>query len=118
MRTLIVALAGVVLLGGVTLNPVHAIPSVSRDSLLIKEAVADSSNTLIVERPVGAKGGTTSSVFVVAGDGGELRRVQVRYGLASLSFIEVLSGLSPGDRIVVSDMHTWDAWERLRIKSR
>jgi len=117
MRTLLVAFIGVVLFSTVILNPEPAIPTVSVVIVSIKE-VRRQRNTLIVERPVGAREGAMSSVFVVTDDSRALRRVAVQYGRPSLSLIEVVSGLSAGDRIVVSDMSAWDAFERIRMRSR
>lgn len=57
-------------------------------------------------------------MFVVGAEGVTLRRVAVEYGRASPSLIQILSGVSSGDRIIVSDMRKWDAFERLRLKSR
>ena len=72
----------------------------------------------MVERPVDAREGAQSSVFVVDEDGVLLRRVPVGYGRASPSLIQIVSGVSAGDRIIVSDMRAWDAFERLRLRLR
>ena len=79
--------------------------------------LGDSGETLLVERPAEAREGALSGVFVVD-QHDVLRRVLVKYGRAAGSRIQVVSGLSPGDRIVVSDMRAWDAFERLQLKSR
>jgi HlyD family secretion protein len=117
MRTLLVALAGVVLFSTVILNPGNRVPTVSADSVSIKAVRADSSGALMVERPAGARAYALSGVFVVTDDG-VLRRAPVRFGRASSSSIEVESGLAAGDRIIVSDMRAWDQFERLQIRSR
>jgi HlyD family secretion protein len=57
-------------------------------------------------------------VFVVDADGERVRRVAVEYGRASPSLIQIVGGLSPGDRIIVSDMRAWDAFQWLRLRSR
>jgi hypothetical protein len=105
----------------------HADPSVSSDTLSIAEVRnsgerdagtprATSPIPVIVKRPAGATQGETSSVFVLVDNGRRLHRVAVQYGRASSDSIEVLTGVSAGDRIVVSDMSPWDAFEQLRIK--
>ena len=119
----------VVLLGAATDPDRAPLPTVTADTVTIREvrraseidAVAelgDSRDALLVERPVGAREGTTSSVFVVDVNGEQLRRVAVEYGRASVSLIQIASGVSAGDRIVVSDMSAWDAFEELRWRSR
>jgi HlyD family secretion protein len=118
MRTLLVALIGVVLFSVEIWDPnSRPLPTVSDDAVLVRE-VRRERNALIVERPAGATEGTLSSVFVVTDTDGVLRRVPVRYGRTSSSLIEVVSGLSYGDRIIVSDMRAWDQFERLRMRSR
>jgi HlyD family secretion protein len=112
MRTLIAVLIGVVLLSTATNPDRPAPPTVAADTVTIMAVPA----TLLVERPAGATEGATSSVFVVDQDGLLLRRVLIEYGRASSSLIQIVSGVSPGDRIVVSDMRAWDAFERLQLK--
>lgn len=75
-------------------------------------------DAIVVQRPVGATAGTRSSVFALDADGVLVRRVAVVYGRAWPSLIEVVSGVSLGDRIVVSDMSAWDAFEQFRLGSR
>jgi hypothetical protein len=127
MRTLIAVLIGIVLFSVATSNPERSrIPTVSADTLMLaevrsaSEAVApelvDSPDTLVVERPVDAREGATAGVFIVAEDVAVLWRVEVGYGRASPSMIQILSGASAGDRIVVSNMRAWDAFDRLRLK--
>jgi hypothetical protein len=127
MRTLIAVVIGVVLLSAAISNPERTrLPTVSADTVTLREVrsaseigvvteLGDSRDTLLVERPVEASEGAKSSVFVVDEDG-VLRRVEVEYGRASGSLIQIVSGVSPGDRIIVSDMRAWDAFDRLRLR--
>ena len=79
--------------------------------------LADSRETLLVERPVDAREGAKSSVFVLEEDGMLLRRVPIEYGRASASLIQIVSGgVSAGERIVVSDVRAWGALDRLRLR--
>jgi HlyD family secretion protein len=41
--------------------------------------------------------------------------VQVALGRASVNTIEVRSGLNVGDRVILSDMSAWDAYERIKL---
>jgi HlyD family secretion protein len=45
----------------------------------------------------------------------EAQRQQVKLGRSSVSTIEVLEGLKPGDQVVLSDMSAWDAHDRVRL---
>ena len=91
MRTLMLVLIGVVLLPAVISNPERSrAPTVSADTVTLREVrrgsefgavteLGDSRDTLLVERPVDAREGATSSVFVADEDGVLLRRVRVEY---------------------------------------
>jgi HlyD family secretion protein len=43
-------------------------------------------------------------------------RVPVQLGRASVNAIEIVRGLNPGDRVIVSDLSQYDGSERLRVK--
>jgi len=30
--------------------------------------------------------------------------------------VEIVSGLQPGDKVILSDMSAWDAFDRVRLK--
>ena len=53
---------------------------------------------------------------VDAAAGAYARRVTIRYGRMSGPLIQVLEGLSPGDRVIVTDMSQWSNVERVRIE--
>ena|SRR5687767_2707264 len=129
MRMLLVVLIGIMLLSPRTSPDRTPLPTVAADAVTIKEVrhgseidtvagLGDLRDALLVERPVGAMEGAISSVFAVGADGVLLRRVAVVYGRASSSLIQVVSGVSRGDRIIVSDMRAWDSFERLRLRLR
>jgi hypothetical protein len=119
MRTFMAVLVGIVLLSGST-NPDRAAPpAVAADTVTLREVRRGSApGTLMVERPAGAPEGARSSVFVLDRDGLMLRRVAVGYGRASRSLIQIESGVTLGDRIVVSDMRAWDQFGRLQLRTR
>jgi multidrug efflux pump subunit AcrA (membrane-fusion protein) len=65
-------------------------------------------DVLSVERPVYATANGWTTVFRVADDSASASRVKVRLGRGSVDRIEVLSGLEPDDRVVVSDISEFD----------
>ena len=73
-------------------------------------------NVLQIGRPVHAAANSTSSVFRITKDGTEAVRVNVKFGRSSVSIIEVLDGLKEGDKIILSDMSTYDNADRIHIK--
>ena len=129
MRAVLAVLIGIVLLSAATSPDRPKLPTVSADAVTLREVrraseigivteFGDSPDALLVERPVNARQGARSTVFVLDGDGVVLQRVPVSYGRASPTLIQIVSGLSFGDRIVVSDMQAWDTFERIRLKWR
>jgi len=71
---------------------------------------------LFVGRPVQAQAHGSMSVFRLSPDGGQASRVSVKLGRGSVSSIEIVEGLKPGDQIVLSDTSAWDAADRIRLK--
>lgn len=55
-------------------------------------------------------------VFKIVDDGTAAERVSVRFGRVSATTIQVLSGLNPGDTIILSDMSSYDKFDRIQIK--
>ena len=130
MRALIAVLICIVLLpAAISDSEPPGPPTVSAYTVTLRQVrraseigavteLGDSRDTLLVERPVDAREGAQSTVFVVDEIGVLLRRVPIGYGRASPSLIQIVSGVSPGDRIVVSDMRPWDAFDQLRLRWR
>jgi HlyD family secretion protein len=73
------------------------------------------SNAIYVGRPSFGSPGSTITLFKLAGAGDEAIRVPVKLGRASVKTVEVLDGLRPGDRVVLSDMSAYDHDDRIRL---
>ena len=39
----------------------------------------------------------------------------MKLGRSSVNTIEIVSGLAPGDRVILSDMSQWDANDRIKL---
>jgi HlyD family secretion protein len=72
-------------------------------------------NVVYVGRPATGQPNSTISLFRLGPDGREASRVAVKLGRSSVSTIEVVEGLRPGDKVILSDMSQWDAQERVRL---
>jgi HlyD family secretion protein len=55
-------------------------------------------------------------LFKLAPDGREATRVNVRLGRTSVNTVEVLGGLQPGEKVIISDMSRWDGVDRVRVE--
>src|SRR5258708_9356898 len=78
--------------------------------------VGAAKNVWFFGRPADARPQSTARVFVLEPDGEHARRVVVEYGRQSGSLIEILRGLSEGDRVIVTDMSRWADHDRIRLK--
>ena len=70
---------------------------------------------LYVGRPAYGQPEGQVSLFRLLPDGTSAERVSVQLGRASVNTIEVVRGLSAGDRVIISDMSQWDTVNRVRI---
>ena len=93
--------------------PRGAVPDLSVDGTVQLERLE---NVLYVGRPSLGQEDSTVGIFRVTSEAGDAARVQVKLGRSSVNSIEVVSGLSEGDRVVLSDMSAWDAYDRVRLR--
>jgi HlyD family secretion protein len=93
--------------------PRGARPDLSVDGTIVIDEVAEA---LTVGRPAFGQPDSRVTLFKLNPDGGSAVRVPVRLGRGSVHRIEVLEGLSEGDRVILSDMSTWDAVDRVRLE--
>jgi HlyD family secretion protein len=71
-------------------------------------------NVLYVQHPAFGQENSTVTLFKLAPDEQDASRVAVKFGRASVNFIEVTSGLNAGDKVILSDMSAYDQYERIR----
>jgi HlyD family secretion protein len=92
--------------------PKGARPDLSVDGTIELERLTE---VLYVGRP--AFGGEKSDVgiFKLDATGPYAVRTRVKLGRSSVNTIEIVSGLAPGDRVILSDMSQWDANDRVRL---
>lgn len=74
-------------------------------------------NVLYVARPGYGQPESMIGIFRLEPDGKHAERVQVQLGRASVSTVEIRSGLEVGDRIIISDMTQHDDVSRVRIQN-
>ncbi|HTV22424.1 MAG TPA: HlyD family efflux transporter periplasmic adaptor subunit, partial [Polyangiaceae bacterium] len=74
------------------------------------------SSVLFVRRPAKGQPGTSVSLFKLDADGSGAVRTPVTLGRSSVEHVEVLSGLSEGDRVILSELSDWDEVDRVRLR--
>jgi HlyD family secretion protein len=62
----------------------------------------------------GIQGGRTQELFVV--NGSEAKKRVVELGFRTSDKVEVISGLQPGDQVIISDMSVYEGKSRVKIK--
>ena len=92
--------------------PAGAVPDLGVDGTIELERL---NNVVYVERPTQGQEGSTIGLFKLTPDGKEAERVQVKIGKVSVSTVEILSGLKPGDQVILSDMSAQDGFDRIRL---
>jgi HlyD family secretion protein len=86
-------------------------PDLSVDGTIDLERLT---NVLYVGRPAYGQADSTVGMFKLMPNG-EAHRLQVKLGRSSVNQIEVVEGLHEGDQVVLSDMSTWDAHDRVKL---
>ncbi len=73
-------------------------------------------NVLHVGRPAYGQPESTVGLFKMDASGNTATRVNVRLGKTSVNTIEIQSGLSPRDSVIISDMSRFDNVQKVRIE--
>jgi HlyD family secretion protein len=92
--------------------PLGARPDLSVDGVVELEHLND---VIFVGRPAFGQEHSTANIFRLDGDGVYANRAQVQLGRSSVNTIEIVKGLEPGDRVILSDMSQWDAHDRIKL---
>lgn len=72
-------------------------------------------NVVYVGRPAYGQSNTTVGLFKLVEGGHYAVRVNVQLGRTSVNSVEVLSGLRPGDVVILSDMSRYDTTDRVKL---
>jgi HlyD family secretion protein len=92
--------------------PSGARPNLGVDGSVEIERLSD---VLFVGRSANSQAHSSTQIFKVLPTG-EAIRVAVKVGRISVNSVEVVEGLEEGDEVILSDMSTWDAYNRLRLR--
>ncbi len=73
-------------------------------------------DVVMVGRPAMAQAQSEAELYKIDPDGAHATRVRVRFGRSSVNTIEVLEGLKPGDRVILSDTTAFDRYQRIELR--
>jgi HlyD family secretion protein len=87
-------------------------PDLSVDGTIELERLDD---VVYVGRPAFGQERSTVQIFKLDPEGSYATRVPVTLGRSSVNTIEIISGLQPGDKVILSDMSQWDSNDRVKL---
>lgn len=87
-------------------------PDLSVDGTIELERLDD---VVYVGRPAFGQENSQVGIFKLDEDKVYASRTQVKFGRSSVNTIEVVSGLKPGDWVILSDMSPYDANDRIKL---
>jgi len=93
--------------------PKGARPDLSVDGTV---EISKLDDVLFVGRPAYGQQDSTISIFKMTPTG-EAVRTTVKLGRSAVNVIQILEGLNVGDTVILSDMSTWDAVDRVKVNN-
>jgi HlyD family secretion protein len=101
---------------GVDIQLEGALPPGSRPDLSVDGTVRlqKLDDVIFVGRPAFGQEESTITLFKLSADG-EAHRTKVVLGRSSVSTIEIREGLQPGDQVILSDMSSYDQFDRVKL---
>jgi len=92
--------------------PAAARPDLSVDGTIELERLVD---VIYVDRLRIRQELSTVGIFKLDANGADASAPQVQLGRSSVNTVEIIKGLVPGDRVILSDMSQWDANDRIKL---
>ncbi len=101
---------------GVDITLEGALPPGSRPDLSVDGTVRlqKLDDVIFVGRPAFGQEESTITLFKLSADG-EAHRTKVVLGRSSVNTIEIREGLQPGDQVILSDMSSYDQFDRVKL---
>jgi HlyD family secretion protein len=93
--------------------PKGARPDLSVEGTIELESLADA---IYVGRPAFGQDDSTIGLFRLGADGVTATRTKVQLGRGSATKVVIENGLTPGDRVILSDTSAFDSHERIQLK--
>jgi HlyD family secretion protein len=92
--------------------PPGARPDLSIDGTITLERLAD---VIYMGAPAFGQENGTVSLFKLTPDESEGERITVKLGRRSVNQVEIVDGLKPGDKVILSDTTAQDGFDRIRL---
>lgn len=95
----------------------ESLPSDARPDLSVdgEIKITDIADTLFVSRPIFSQSQSHSTLYKLNDEGDFAERIKVKLGKGSVNQIQIIEGLSLGDKVIISDPSSWQGFEKIRI---
>lgn len=93
--------------------PKGAVPDLNVDGTILLERLTD---VIYVNRPAFGQENGNIQLFKIESDGIHAQSVNVKLGRYSVTYVEIVSGLKPGDRVIISDTSSQVPADAKRIR--
>jgi HlyD family secretion protein len=78
-------------------------------------AIANIEDTLFVKRPMFANEDSDAFVYLLTADGSQADKVNIHFGQTSTQYIQITSGLTVGNNIIISDVSAWEKLQSISV---
>lgn len=92
--------------------PADARPDLTVDGEI---KIAEIADTLYVNRPLFAQSQSNAALYKISSNGDFAEQVKVKLGKGSINQIQIIEGLSLGDKVIISDPSNWQSYPKVRI---
>jgi multidrug resistance efflux pump len=102
----------------VDVTPSGALPAGARPDLSVdgRIRIAELKQVLSMGRPAQVEPNSEASLFRLDASGNTASRIKVKVGATSVDRVQIMQGLQPGDRVILSDTSQWDKYDQLRLR--
>jgi HlyD family secretion protein len=102
----------------VDVTPKGALPAGARPDLSVdgRIRIEQLAQVLSVGRPAQVEADSEVKLFRLDPSGNTATRVPVKVGVTSVDRIQILKGLKPGDRLILSDTSQWDKYDHVKVE--
>jgi HlyD family secretion protein len=102
----------------VDVTPKGKLPAGARPDLSVdgRIRIAELAQVLSVGRPALVEANSDVKLFRLDASGNTATRVPVQVGATSVDRIQILRGLKPGDRLILSDTSQWDKYDHVKLE--
>jgi HlyD family secretion protein len=92
--------------------PAEARPDLTVEGII---EIAHFTDTLYVKRPMFSQAQSEKAVFIVNAEHDSAMQAKVSFGQMSSQYIQILSGLTIGQQIIVSDTSSWQQYQQITV---